>query len=311
MNFSSILAKLQSDKPALSSTLIIIGVVLLAMVLGNIAAALCMVFIGGIGMEDLGDINNALMASSSGWWALMVGQGVAAVITFIAAGVFYLRVVEKKELSELNFNALPKPAVFILVIITQLAFLPFNGWLQELNEGMKLPESLAGLEAFFKNMEDSLAEVTTFLTTFDSFIKMLVGLIVIAIVAGVGEELIFRGLIQRKLYKGLNNPHAAIWAAAIIFSAIHMQFYGFLPRLMLGALFGYFYFWTGNIWVPIVAHIFNNGFAVVMFYLSHTGAISTDLEELETFPMLVVMASLVLTGGLLWYFRKQETSEYS
>ncbi|AWV99272.1 CPBP family intramembrane glutamic endopeptidase [Arcticibacterium luteifluviistationis] len=311
MRYNSILEKLKSDKPALSSILIIIGVVLLAMVLGNIAAAAVMIVVGGIGMDDLSNINGALMASDSGWWALMLGQGMAALITFVAAGTFYWRVVEKKPLSELNFRSLPEAAIFLLVILTQLCFLPFNGWLQEINEGMVFPEALAGLESFFKDMEDSLAEVTTFLTTFDSFIKMLAGLIVIAVVAGVGEELIFRGLIQRKLYKGLNNPHLAIWVAAFIFSAIHMQFYGFLPRLMLGALFGYFYFWTGNIWVPIVAHIFNNGFAVVMFYLSHTGVISTDLEELETFPMPAVIASLVLTGGLIWFFRKKTDESIS
>ncbi|WP_341227867.1 CPBP family intramembrane glutamic endopeptidase [uncultured Arcticibacterium sp.] len=311
MNFNSILSKLNADKPALSSLLIIIGVVLLCMVVGNLAAAAVMILVGGIGMEDLSNINGALMASDSGWWALMLGQGVAAIITFVLAAIFYWKVVEKKSLSELNFRSLPKPAVFFLVILTQLCFLPFNGWLQEMNEGMKFPEALSGLESFFKTMEDSLAEVTEYLTTFDSFIKMLVGFIVIAVVAGVGEEFIFRGLIQRKLYKGLKNPHLAIWVAAFIFSAIHMQFYGFLPRLMLGALFGYFYFWTGNIWVPIVAHIFNNGFAVVMFYLSHTGAISTDLEELETFPMPAVIASLVLTGGLIWYFRKQQSESIS
>jgi membrane protease YdiL (CAAX protease family) len=311
MNFDSILEKLKHERSALSSVLIIIGVVLLGMVIGNIAAALLMILIGGMGLEDLGDINNALMASDAGWWALMFGQGAAALITFIAAGVFYWKVVEKKALSELHFKAAPKPIVFITVFLIQLCFLPFNGWLQEINESMKLPESLAGLESFFQNMEDSLAEVTEFLTTFDSFIKMVVGFIVIAIVAGIGEELIFRGLIQRKLYKGLNNPHLAIWGAAIIFSAIHMQFYGFLPRMMLGALFGYLYLWTGNLWVPIAAHVFNNGFAVVMFYLSHIGVIGVDIEELETFPMPAVIASLFLSVGLLWYFRKEQSSQLS
>ena len=153
--------------------------------------------------------------------------------------------------------------------------------------------------------------MTEFLTTFDSFIKIIVGLIVIAVVAGIGEELIFRGLIQRKFYKGLNNPHLAICGAAIIFSAIHMQFYGFLPRMMLGALFGYLYLWTGNLWVPIAAHIFNNGFAVVMFYLSHIGVIGVDIEELETFPIPAVIASLFLSAALLWYFRKEQGTEIS
>ena len=235
----------------------------------------------------------------------MLGQGFASIVTFILAGVFYWRVVEKKELSELNFKALPNPIIIGLAILAQLCFMPLNGWLQEINMAMEFPESMSGLESFFKSMEDSLAGVTEFLTTFDSFGRLLAGLIVIAVVAGVGEELIFRGLIQRKLYKGLNNPHAAIWVAAIIFSAIHMQFYGFLPRLMLGALFGYFYFWTGNIWVPIIAHVFNNGFAVVMFYLSHKGVLGQDIEELEDFSMPAVAVSALLTLGLLFLFRKK------
>ncbi len=307
MRFNSILDKLKADRPALSSILIIIGIVLVAMVIGNIVAAGLMIGIGGIGLEDMSDINSKLMASEAGWWALMLGQGAAALITFIVAGVFYWRVIEKKALTELNFKAIPKPVIFILVFLTQLCFMPLNGWLQEVNEGMSLPESMSALESFFRGMEDSMAQLTEYLTNFDSFPKMLTGLVVIAVFAGIGEELIFRGLIQRKLYKGFGNPHVAIWVAAIIFSAIHMQFYGFLPRLMLGALFGYFYLWSGNIWVPIAAHIFNNGFAVVMFYLSTIGVISTDLEELETFPMPAVIASLVLTGGLLWYFRKQNS----
>ncbi|MFT4735358.1 MAG: membrane protease YdiL (CAAX protease family) [Algoriphagus sp.] len=305
MPFNSILEKLKTERPALSSTLIIVGIVLVAMVIGNMVAAGLMIGIGGIGLEDMADINSKLMASEAGWWALMLGQGAAALITFVGAGVFYWRVVEKKKLTELNFKAIPKPFIFVSVFLIQLCFMPLNGWFQEINESMKFPESMAGLEAFFRGMEDSMAQLTEYLTNFDSLPKMLTGLVVIAVIAGIGEELIFRGLIQRKLYKGFGNPHVAIWVAALIFSAIHMQFYGFLPRIMLGALFGYFYLWTGNIWVPIAAHIFNNGFAVVIFYLSHTGVISTDLEELETFPMPAVLTSLVLTGGLMWYFQKQ------
>ena len=309
MSFDSILSKLQNERGALSSILLIIGILLLAMVLGNIIAAIFMIVVGGIGMGDLGDLNGALMSSASGWWALMIGQGVASLLTFIVAGIFYWRVVERKPLAELNFRELRNYKILGLIILTQLCFLPLNSWFQEINEGMKLPEALSGLEAIMKGMEESLAEMTEYLTRFDSFPKMLVGLIVIAVIAGIGEELIFRGLIQRKLYKGLKNPHTAIWLAAFIFSAIHFQFYGFLPRLFLGALFGYFYLWSGNLWVPIVAHIFNNGFAVVMFYLSHVGAMDADVAEMEHFPLEMVGASAALTGLLLWYLHKVAAKE--
>lgn len=303
MNFDPTLAKLNNDRPALASSLLIIGVVLLAMVIGNILAAVVMILVGQLGIQDLENLNASLMASDTGWWALMLGQGVASLVTFIVAGVFYWRIIEKKELSELSFKRLPKPIVFGFIILIQICFLPLNGWLQEFNESMKLPESWVTLESFFRSMEDTMAKLTVYLTKFDSFPKMIVGLIVIALIAGIGEELIFRGLIQRKLYKGLKNPHLAIWGAAIIFSAIHMQFYGFLPRLMLGAMFGYFYYWTGNIWVPMAAHFFNNGLAVVVFYLSNKGYITQDVDEIDNFSMPMIFLSLLLTAFLMWFLK--------
>jgi membrane protease YdiL (CAAX protease family) len=219
MSFDSILDKLKNERGALSSILIIIGILLLAMVVGNTIAAVFMILIGGIGVDDLTDINGALMSSSSGWWALMIGQGVASILTFILAVIFYWKVVEKKNLDELNFESVNNLKVFGLVILTQLCFLPLNSWFQEINAAMQLPEALSGVEKFMKSMEDSLAEMTEYLTQFDTLPKVIVGFIVIAVVAGIGEELIFRGLIQRKLYKGLKNPHTAIWLAAFIFSA--------------------------------------------------------------------------------------------
>ena len=308
MTFDSILNRLKDERDAFSSILLVIGIVLIAMVLGNILAAVSMIFIGGVGMEDIADVNGALMSSPTGWWALMIGQGLASVLTFILAGVFYWRVVEKKSLSELNFREVNDFKLFGLVILTQLVFLPLNSWFQEVNQSMDLPDFLSGLEAIMKSMEESLAEMTEFLTQFDSFFKMLVGFVVIAMVAGIGEELIFRGLIQRKLYKGLKNPHAAIWLAAFIFSAIHFQFYGFLPRLFLGALFGYFFYWTGNLWVPIVAHIFNNGFAVVMYYLANRGTLDAEVAEMEHFPTPVIVVSAWLSAAFIWLFQKVASS---
>jgi membrane protease YdiL (CAAX protease family) len=305
MSFDSVLEKLKSEKEALSSILIIVGVLLLAMVLGNILAAIAMILIGGVGLNDMADINGVLMSSSDGWWALMIGQGIAAVFTFIGAGVFYWKLVEKQPLSRLNFRELSSAKIFLLVIITQLCFIPFNSWFQEINETMKLPDFLSGLETMMREMENSLARTLEYLAEFNSFPKFLIGFIVMAIIAGIGEELIFRGLIQRKLYKGLKNPHAAIWLAAFIFSAIHFQFYGFLPRLFLGALFGYFYYWSGNLWVPIVGHIFHNGLIVIMYRLITIGVLDKDVAEMETFPPVVIAISFVLTVGMIWLFRKE------
>lgn len=291
-----------------SAILIIIGFVLIGMVIGNLLAAVVMLTVGGIGSDSLSDINGALMESSSGWLALMLGQAIAALCTFVFSGLLYWKLIENKKFSDLSFRALPPAAVFLFVIVIQVFFMPFNGWLQAINQSMQLPASLKGIEDFMRNMEDSLSGMTKFLTTFNSVGELILAFLVIAVIAGVGEELIFRGLIQRKLYLATKNPHVAIWVAAFIFSAIHFQFYGFLPRLMLGAMFGYFYYFTGNIWIPIVAHIFNNGLAVMLLFLSNQEMIGKDIEEMDNVPFPAAVTSVILAIGLLWYF-KEYTSD--
>ena len=108
---------------------------------------------------------------------------------------------------------------------------------------------------------------------------------------------------MRKLFLGTKNIHVAIWVAGFIFAAIHFQFYGILPRMMLGVVFGYLYYWTGNIWVPIFAHIFNNGLAIVVMYLYNLKIIKTDLESMDDIPLSIVVFSLLATIGLMFLFK--------
>jgi membrane protease YdiL (CAAX protease family) len=108
---------------------------------------------------------------------------------------------------------------------------------------------------------------------------------------------------MRKILLGTNNPHLAIWLSAFIFALIHFQFYGLLPRMMLGVLFGYFYWWTGNIRVPIFAHIFNNGFAITLVYLHNIGVVKTDLESIDKVPLSIAGFSLFVTLGLLFLLK--------
>ncbi|UBM58024.1 CPBP family intramembrane metalloprotease [Marinilongibacter aquaticus] len=305
MSFDSILQQLRNDRPALSSLLILLGIVLIGMVIGNILGAIALVMTSGINELMGTNPTEMVIKSKNGWWGLIMAQGLAEFVTFILAGVFFWKVVEKKKLIVLNFNHTPQAFVFITMVATMLAAMPLMGYIQEINAQMKLPESLHAVEDFMRKTEDQLAEMTEMLTDFKSFGHMLVGFVVIAIFAGVGEELVFRGLLQRKLYLGLKNPHLAIWLTAIIFSAIHFQFYGFLPRMLLGALFGYLFYWSGNLWLPIAAHIFNNGFAVVMYYLYHEGHISKEVVDMNEVPLSAVLISIVLVFGLLWYLVQQ------
>ncbi len=299
------------ERPPLSSLLLLLGIILLSMVLGNFIGAALMLYICKLGLNDFSNLNAAIMSSKNGWWAMMIAQGLASFLTFIAAGTFYWRVVEKKRMKDFNWRKFPPLKSLSIMLLIQICFIPLSGWIQNINENMHLPAFLEPIERFMKNMEDNLAELTEFITTFNSNAQLLTALMIIAVFAGIGEELVFRGIVQRKFYIAFKNPHLAIWFAAFIFSAIHLQFYGFFPRMLLGAMFGYFYFWTGNLWVPILGHIFNNGLALILIHLVHLKKVSPDLEKLDIVPMPVLIASLTLFIYLIYYFIKSDYFENS
>jgi hypothetical protein len=103
--------------------------------------------------------------------------------------------------------------------------------------------------------------------------------------------------------KGTKNIHVAIWISAFFFSAIHVQFFGFVPRMLLGALFGYLYYWSGNLWVPMFAHFVNNGFAVCMIYLYQKKIVDTNLDSPEAAPWPAVIVAAGIVATALWYFK--------
>jgi membrane protease YdiL (CAAX protease family) len=195
--------------------------------------------------------------------------------------------------------------LILVSALLALIIMPANSWLINWNAKMVLPEALKGFEAWAKQKEDLLAELTKYLTQFDNIGQMLMGLVAFALVPAIGEELVFRGILQRNLGVWFKNHHIAIWITAFIFGAIHVQFYGFFPRMLLGALFGYLYFWSKNLWVPIAAHFMNNGFTVVLLYLQQHQVIKADVESTEAMPWNIGLISLLLSLAVLFYLRKQ------
>lgn len=298
-----------NENPAASSVLIILGLFLINFLFLGSLIQIIVMLASGASLQGMLESGGDFTKMPNAWLGMIIGQGLGSLAGFVGTAWLYWRVIEKKQWSDLNFKSLPKPRVWLMVILIEVAFMGFNGWLQELNQNFVFPESLKGLEQALKSMEDKLAEATRFFTNFTSFWQFILAFIVIAIIAGVGEELVFRGLLMRKLFLGTKNIHVAIWLAGFIFAVIHFQFYGILPRMMLGVLFGYLYYWTGNIVVPIVAHIFNNGLAIVIMYLYNLKIVKTDLESIDHVPMPIVLFSLVATIGLLFLFRNYMASQ--
>jgi membrane protease YdiL (CAAX protease family) len=147
------------------------------------------------------------------------------------------------------------------------------------------------------------------MTNYKKIGQLIIALIVVVLLPAVGEEVLFRGIIQRKLAQHWANVHVAIWVSAAIFSAIHFQFFGFLPRMILGALFGYLYYWSGRLSVAITAHFINNGFVLVMMFLYNIKVLDINIEETKSLPLMTIIASAVLTIGILYEIRKNGSKQ--
>lgn len=230
-------------------------------------------------------------------------QGCATFVGLIVAPAIYL-MRERQSLGDFfaprGMAWLPAAVTMIVVII----FMAVNSVFIEWNSEFNFPGFAKEFEAWAREREDTAAELTRFLTDFGSIGELFLALLIIAVLPAIGEEIVFRGLIQNELFRGTKNIHISIWFAAILFSAIHFQFFGFVPRMLLGALFGYLYYWSGNLMLAILAHFVNNAVSVVALYLYQQGTFTFDLESQESAPSYVVIMSAVLTAGLLYYFYK-------
>jgi hypothetical protein len=234
---------------------------------------------------------------------LYVIQGFATFIGLIVGPAWFLST-EKKTIKEFfTTNTLGALPVMITVVIV-IVFMAVNSIFIEWNSSFQFPEFAKEFEAWAREKEDLAAEMTKFLTQFDSVYQVMLALFVIAVLPAFGEEIVFRGIIQNQLFRATSNKHVAIWFAAFLFSAIHFQFFGFVPRLLLGALFGYLYYWSGSLWFAVIAHFVNNGFSVLAMYFYQRGTVDYDLESPEAVPATVIIFSSLLTMALLYYFYK-------
>lgn len=153
--------------------------------------------------------------------------------------------------------------------------------------------SLIPLADWMIALEDQAATTLGDLLVMESFGSYLLALLLIAVLPALGEELVFRGIVQKQTAQLFKSPVAGVWCAAIIFSLIHFQFGGFLPRVALGAILGYTYLWTGNLWVPILVHFVNNGFQVTVMYATGTD-LSEPQDEMDLAYWTVILSVFVL-----------------
>lgn len=170
----------------------------------------------------------------------------------------------------------------LLTVVTILFLEPFLNYTVYLNEQLVFPEFMAGIEDWLRQTEENAQQLTLQLLQADSIGALIFNVFLVGVVAAVSEEFLFRGVLQRIFEKLFKNPHVVIWMVACIFSAIHLQFYGFIPRLLLGALMGYLLLYTQSLWIPVIAHFTNNTYGVLAYGLSPNQDVYEQLEHIGT-----------------------------
>ncbi len=252
----------------------------------------------------IGDMESLLSGSSSSTSFIKIVQAGFSIGMFILPAVL-LGILERRKHRYLNFNAPVNSTLWLIIIGIMFFSAPIFEQSIKLNEQMQLPEVFSDLESWMKAKEVELKQFTYLLLSEGTYWGLFINLLVIAVIPAIGEEFLFRGCVQNILIRWLKNPHVSIWLTAIIFSAIHLQFYGFLPRMLLGALFGYLLLWGKNIWLPVLAHFINNATVVISaFYLTRQGKSLDELDFGEQIPTYFYFISFVLTAVLLFQYYK-------
>lgn len=285
----------------LSLILITLGGVFL---IGQVLAFITAFAMSGVGIDEFSNILKNPTAYPEQRLMFLSLQGMTSIGGFIIAPLIFYYTLVKGNLIK-DFIDIPSNvfSLLLITIIMVFSFMVVNTVFIEWNASIKFPESMAGFEQWAQRMEETMKVLTEYMTEFESTGYFAVAIFVIAVIPAIGEELLFRGLLQNILKRIFKNDHVAIWVAAILFSAIHFQFYGFIPRVLLGALFGYLYVWSGSLFFPIIAHFFNNALSLLALYTYQKGLIDLDVESTEALPTVYIIIFSALFVITLMYFK--------
>lgn len=189
------------------------------------------------------------------------------------------------------------------IVICFIIGMPFLNEIVFLNSQMHLPAALSEVEQWARRLEDSAEAQVNALLGVSSIGGLIVNILIIGVLTGFCEELFFRGTLQRVLASHGHNRHLAVWMAALIFSALHFQFFGFLPRMILGAFFGYIFMWTGSIRASALAHAIFNSITVAEVWLINRGVQADVIEkygvQTHGFPWIACVSLALVVGYIL------------
>ena len=239
-----------------------------------------------------------LMAVGSNKLAMMrIGIVVQDVFMLVAPAVLTAVLVTRRPVEMLSLGKFPRLQPLLLGILTLVVATPLMEGIVLWNQNITLPHSMAAFENFMRQLEEQAGGSVEFLLGPHTVGNLMVSILLVGVLTGFSEELFFRGALQRLLASTRMGSHAAIWIAAFVFSAVHLQFFGFVPRLLLGAFFGYLLLWSGSIWLPMIAHTLNNSLYIITRY-ANGGDVSDAVTATNT-SWVAMLISAVFTAVCL------------
>lgn len=253
--------------------------------------------------NTLGDLSNPKTVLILKYIQIIQSFGMFIIPAFVISYLF-----EGDVKSLFNYGIKPKLSSIAILIIIIIIAIPLINYLVEFNSRLSFPYFLKGVESWMKESELSATKITTAFLNVTTIQGLMFNIFLIGLIPAFGEEFIFRGIFQKIFINMTKNIHIGIFISAFLFSAIHMQFYGFIPRFLLGAFFGYLFQWSGTIWLPIIAHFVNNTFSVVLSFLLNYKIINGNIDSFGTYNSTYIYTSisLLMTTILIFVLYKSE-----
>jgi membrane protease YdiL (CAAX protease family) len=273
------------------------GVILVGYLIG------ATVVIGLYGIETLLDISKLNFTNPNVANALWIIQILSTTLPIVTASVIFSYLIVKNPKEYLKLTSNIPGLLWLVVFCVMVISTPLIEFLSNFNQRLVLPHFLDGVQRWMRETEDQAQKLTAVLLQMKTIPSMIFKLIVVGLLTAIVEEFMFRGCIQTIFAKWTKNYHAAIWVTAALFSAFHVEFFGFLPRMMLGVLFGYFVVWSGSIWTAVWGHFINNGTAVVASYMYQNKMVKINPEDQHIFNWGSYLFSLIIVLFLLYLYR--------
>jgi membrane protease YdiL (CAAX protease family) len=286
--------------PILQFVILSAGTIGLVFIFSLIAAGIITVIFGAGTLADTFAFNTRNPHIGPALWTLQI---ISTTLPLFLTPLLFARFIVKEPGEYLKATSKFPPVLLLLILSIMICSSPVMEVLVNINEKLVLPDSMKALEAILRSMEDQAQKATDAMLQMKTVWDMIWGVLVVGLFTAIAEEFLFRGALQTIMIRLTKNPHAGIWITAILFSAFHMEFFTFLPRVALGVFFGYFVMWSGSIWPSVWAHFLNNGTQVVIMYLYQQKKITLDPDDQHVFNYQSYALSLIIILILLFMYR--------